>query len=62
MMTDAAAIFFGVEVPEALLAAEMQNHEASSLADARAMAGRAPGRNAVATQWRAKSAASSCEA
>lgn len=47
MMTDAAAIFFGVEVPEALLAAEMQNHEASSLADARAMAGRALATKAV---------------
>lgn len=40
-MTDAATIFFGVEVPEVLLAAEMQNHEAASLSDARAMAGRA---------------------
>ncbi len=46
-MTDAATIFFGVEVPEVLLAAEMQNHQAVSLSDARGMAGRALATKAV---------------
>lgn len=40
-MTSASAVFFGVEMPESLLAAEVQNHTASSIAEARKSAGRA---------------------
>jgi peptidyl-prolyl cis-trans isomerase C len=47
MSSPATAIFHGVEVPETLLAAEMQNHRAASLADARARAGRALAAKAV---------------
>jgi len=40
-MTQMTSVFHGVEIPEALLAGEMQNHRAASLSEARAQAGRA---------------------
>lgn len=40
-MTSARAVFYGVEIPESLLATELQNHQAPSLTQARALAGRA---------------------
>lgn len=46
-MNGATAVFCGVEIPEVLLAAEMQNHRAPTLADARAQAGRALAARAV---------------
>jgi len=46
-MTSARAVFHGVEIPESLLAKELQNHQAPSLSDARAMAGRALAAKAV---------------
>ena len=46
-MTDSVSIFYGVEVPEVVLAAEMQNHDAATLSDARVMAGRALATKAV---------------
>jgi len=46
-MTSARAVFHGVEIPESLLATELQNHQASSLSDARALAGRALAAKAV---------------
>ncbi|MHA6288157.1 peptidylprolyl isomerase [Maricaulis sp. CAU 1757] len=46
-MTIASAIFHGVEVPESLLADELQNHRAATLAEARSMAGRALAAKAV---------------
>ena len=36
-----SAVFFGVEIPETLIASEMQNHQAGSLKEARNLAGRA---------------------
>ena len=47
MANTATAIFHGVEVPETLLAAEMQNHQAASLSEARVRAGRALAAKAV---------------
>lgn len=47
MTKTATAVFYGVEVPEILLAAEMQNHNAATLADARSLAGRALAAKAV---------------
>jgi peptidyl-prolyl cis-trans isomerase C len=46
-MSVAVAVFHGVEIPETLLAGETQNHHAPTLADARAMAGRALAAKAV---------------
>mgnify|MGYP000297757384 CR=1 FL=1 len=46
-MSTASSVFFGVEVPESLLATELQNHEAPSLAEARTLAGRALAAKAV---------------
>ncbi len=46
-MSMAVAVFHGVEVPESLLASELQNHLAPSLAEARALAGRALAAKAV---------------
>lgn len=46
-MGSRTAIFHGVEIPETLLAAEMLNHRAASMSDARAMAGRALAAKAV---------------
>lgn len=46
-MSGAVAVFFGVEIPETLLAGETQNHHAPTLSDARAMAGRALAAKAV---------------
>jgi len=46
-MTSARAVFFGVEIPESLLATELQNHRAQSLSEARALAGRALAAKAV---------------
>lgn len=40
-MTYMTSVFHGVEMPEVLLAAEMQNHRAAALSEARAQAGRA---------------------
>ncbi len=40
-MSKMTSVFHGVEIPESLLAAELQNHQAGSLSEARAMAGRA---------------------
>lgn len=40
-MTAPASVFHGVEVPESLLAAEMQHHQAGSFAESRKQAGRA---------------------
>lgn len=47
MASTLSAVFFGVEIPETLLAAEMQNHKASSLKESRQMAGRALAAKAV---------------
>ncbi|MCA8896742.1 MAG: peptidylprolyl isomerase [Amphiplicatus sp.] len=46
-MSAATAIFFGVEIPESLLARELQNHQAGALSQARAMAGRSLAARAV---------------
>jgi peptidyl-prolyl cis-trans isomerase C len=46
-MSMAVAVFHGVEVPESLLASELQNHQAPTLAEARALAGRALAAKAV---------------
>jgi len=46
-MTSARVVFHGVEIPESLLATELQNHQALSLSDARALAGRALAAKAV---------------
>lgn len=46
-MSTASSVFFGVEVPESLLATELQNHEAPSLGEARTLAGRALAAKAV---------------
>jgi len=46
-MSAASAVFCGVEIPETLIASEMQNHTAASMADARKMAGRALAAKAV---------------
>ena len=46
-MSSAVAVYYGVEIPEVLLAAEMQNHSAKSLGEARAQAGRALAAKAV---------------
>lgn len=46
-MSNATSMFHGVEIPEALIATELQNHSAPSLAEARAMAGRALAAKAV---------------
>lgn len=40
-MSGPTAVFHGVEVPETLLAMEIQNHQAATLSEARAQAGRA---------------------
>ncbi|KJS23940.1 MAG: hypothetical protein VR75_16860 [Hyphomonadaceae bacterium BRH_c29] len=46
-MTLASAVFHGVEIPESLLASELQNHQAPTLAQARVLAGRALAARAV---------------
>jgi len=46
-MTLASAVFHGVEIPESLLASELQNHQAPTLAQARVLAGRALAAKAV---------------
>ena len=46
-MSMAVAVFHGVEVPESLLASELQNHQAPTLAEARVLAGRALAAKAV---------------
>jgi peptidyl-prolyl cis-trans isomerase C len=46
-MSPQAAVFFGVEVPESLLATELQHHRAPTLSQARALAGRALAAKAV---------------
>lgn len=40
MMAAHSSIFFGVEIPEALLASELQHHRAATISEARAAAGR----------------------
>lgn len=46
-MSNATSMFHGVEIPEALIATELQNHSAPGLAEARALAGRALAAKAV---------------
>ena len=46
-MSNATAVFHGVEIPETLLATEMQNHQAATISEARLMAGRALAAKAV---------------
>ena len=46
-MSGSISVFYGVEIPESLLAIELQNHDAASLKDARVMAGRALATKAV---------------
>lgn len=47
MSSTMSAVFFGVEIPETLIAAEMQNHQSGSLKESRQMAGRALAAKAV---------------
>lgn len=47
MSSSQSAVFFGVEIPETLLAAEMQNHKSPSMKESRQMAGRALAAKAV---------------
>lgn len=46
-MAAPSSIFFGVEIPETLLATELQHHRAKTIAEARAMAGRSLAAKAV---------------
>lgn len=46
-MTSPTAVFYGVEIPESLIAAELQNHHAATLSEARNLAGRALAAKAV---------------
>ena len=47
MSTSHSTVFFGVEIPETLLASEMQNHKSASMKESRQMAGRALAAKAV---------------
>ncbi len=47
MSSSQSAVFFGVEIPETLLASEMQNHKSPSMKESRQMAGRALAAKAV---------------
>lgn len=47
MSSSLSSVFFGVEIPETLLASEMQNHQSGSLKESRQMAGRALAAKAV---------------